>query len=105
MSVSTTQGENRVVLSQVTWATYAALLTETDRAGTRFTYDRGLLEIMAPSREHERIKTLLGRMIEMLTVPFLPIKEVERFLQQRRTTDETTLMRDFLAWVRTLPVR
>ena len=209
MSVAAAHAENRVVLSQITWATYEALLAETDRPGTRFTYDRGLLEIMTPSREHERIKSLLGRMIEMMTLelgipissggsttlkdelkergvepdecyyvaneakvrdrdefdpnldpppdlaievdissssinqlgiyaafgvqevwlynanrikiyqlqadgtyleaprslsfPFLPIEEVERFLQNRTAIDETTLMREFLAWVRTLP--
>ncbi len=42
-------------------------MTGTQCAGTRFTYDRGVLEIMSPSREHERVKRLLGRMVEMLT--------------------------------------
>ncbi|MEN6498840.1 MAG: Uma2 family endonuclease [Thermoguttaceae bacterium] len=206
MSVAAVQGENRVVLSNVTWATFQALLAETDRRGTRFTYDRGALEIMSPSREHERIKTLLGRMIETTTLewgipvssggsttlkselkqrgvepdecyyianeprirgreeidlatdpppdlavevdltsssldqlgiygalgvpevwlcdgavihvyqlqvdgtyarqsrsdsfPLLPLEPLERFLQRRNTTDETTLIREFHAWVR-----
>jgi len=60
--------ENRVVLTNVSWATFEALLADADRGGTRFTYDRGVLEIMSPSREHEHIKRMLGRMIETLTL-------------------------------------
>jgi Uma2 family endonuclease len=44
-----------------------ALLAETNRRGSRFTYDRGSLEIMSPSREHERIGRLIGRIIETYT--------------------------------------
>lgn len=32
--------------------------------------------------------------------PFLPLDEVERFLQRRDATDETTLIREFRDWVR-----
>jgi Uma2 family endonuclease len=67
MATAVTHGETRTVLRSVSWATYEALLAETDRAGTRLTYDRGVLEIMSPSREHERFKTLFGRMIETMT--------------------------------------
>lgn len=200
--------EQRTVLRGVSWQTYESLLAETDRAGTRLTYDRGLLEIMAPSREHERVGYLLGRLIEALTeelgiaisgggsttlreellergveadecyyianesrmrgkddfnpaidpppdlaieiditissidqlgiyaalgvpevwicdgekirmyelhegthlpasrspaFPFLPIEGLERFLAQRHSIDETTLVRTFREWVRTLP--
>lgn len=31
------------------------------------TYDRGVLEIMAPSRLHENVKRLIGRMVETFT--------------------------------------
>lgn len=208
MSVVSLQPENRVVLRNVSWATFEALLAETDRRGTRFTYDRGVLEIMSPSREHERIKSLIGRMIETMTLeldipissagsttlknplkergvepdecyyvaneervrgrddldlevdpppdlaievditsssvdqlgiyaalgvpevwlcdgaairvcqlqgdgtyakqprspsfPFLPLDEIERFLEQRNATDETTWIRQFRAWARNL---
>ena len=67
MSIATLPCENRVLLSGVAWSTYEALLADTQCSGTRFTYDRGYLEIMSPSREHERIKSLLGRMIEAMT--------------------------------------
>ncbi len=74
MTIGTRTAEGRVVLRGVSWATYEALLADTERAGTRLTYDRGDLEMMSPSREHERLKTLLGRMIEALTEEFgIPI--------------------------------
>jgi Uma2 family endonuclease len=67
MSTVASHAETRIVIDNVSWAAYDALVRGTDRAGTRFTYDRGVLEIMSPSREHERVKRLLGRMVEMLT--------------------------------------
>ena len=67
MAVGTLQGESRVVLTNVAWDVFERLASETGRAGTRFTYDRGVLEIMSPSREHERVKRRVGRMIETIT--------------------------------------
>jgi Uma2 family endonuclease len=63
----TFQGETRVVLRNVAWDVYERLTSEAGRAGTRFTYDGGVLEIMSPSREHERVKRRIGRMIEAMT--------------------------------------
>jgi len=34
--------------------------------------------------------------------PFLPLEEIERFLARRNDTDETTWIRSFRAWVKTL---
>jgi Uma2 family endonuclease len=68
MSVATLQAETRVLLSRVSWSTFEALLADNDCRGTRFTYDQGYLEIMSPSREHERIGRCLGRMIGILTM-------------------------------------
>ncbi|WP_242017785.1 MULTISPECIES: Uma2 family endonuclease [Cyanophyceae] len=38
-----------------------------EQRGIRLTYDRGLLEIMAPLAPHEGYKKLLGRFVETLT--------------------------------------
>lgn len=77
MSQVSSLAESRVVLTSISWATFEKLLAETDRRGTRFTYDRGVLEIMSPSREHERLKRMLGRMIEGLTEELnIPISSV-----------------------------
>jgi Uma2 family endonuclease len=67
MSVANLQAESRVLLSGISWATYESLLAETKNHGTHFTYDRGYLEMMSPSREHERLKRFIGRMIETMT--------------------------------------
>jgi Uma2 family endonuclease len=67
IATATLPSENRVLLSGVSWSTYEALLADTQTSGTKFTYDRGYLEIVPPSYEHERIKSLLGRMIEAAT--------------------------------------
>lgn len=57
-------GGTRIALRGVSFATYRALRSELDQAGdrTRLTFDRGTLEIMVLSYEHEGY--LLGRLIE-----------------------------------------
>lgn len=75
MSISVPQTENRVVLTNISWATFEALLADTDHRGSRFTYNRGVLEIMSPSSEHEWLGRLIGRMIEKFTEEMeIPIK-------------------------------
>ncbi len=67
MAIVPSEREARVVLRGVSWSTYEALLADVDAPGSRITYDRGDLEIMSPSDEHERFKRLIGRLIETLT--------------------------------------
>ncbi len=60
--------EEPVLLRNVRWATYRALLSDLgDHGGRRLTFDRGLLEIMSPSSTHERLKRIIGRFVEALT--------------------------------------
>ncbi len=48
--------EGRVTLHNVGWGTYERLVEEDlDRSAPRFFYDRGELEIVSPSFEHEQI--------------------------------------------------
>jgi Uma2 family endonuclease len=64
-SVQTRAGENRVVLSPVSWSLYRQILSELgDNRGTRLAYDNGRLEIMSPSRLHEDVKKIAARLIE-----------------------------------------
>ena len=59
--------EQRVVLQNVSWETYEHLLWDhVDASTPRFTFDRGVLEIMSPSSEHERYKQALSLLVEML---------------------------------------
>jgi len=53
-------------LSGISWQTYETLLKELEHRRLRLTYNRGNLEIMAPSPEHELGKEVLGRFVETL---------------------------------------
>lgn len=53
-------------LSGISWQTYETLLEELSDRRLRLTYNRGNLEIMAPSPEHELRKEVLGRFVETL---------------------------------------
>lgn len=57
----------RVLLRGVDWATYRKLLSIfAGRRNPRLTYDRGALEIMAPSMEHEDDADALGVFVNVL---------------------------------------
>lgn len=57
----------RVVLSNVSWETYERLLEDhLDSSAPRFTYDRGMLEIMSPSPEHESYNRNIALLVEIL---------------------------------------
>jgi Uma2 family endonuclease len=65
MSTVLPRTERRVVLHDVSWATFQSLAREA--RGGRLVYDRGRLEIMVPSFEHENAKGLIGRLVEVYT--------------------------------------
>jgi Uma2 family endonuclease len=57
--------DQRVVLSGVPWEHYETQLTlRGDRSAPRIAYLDGALEIMSPSKDHERIKSYIGRLVE-----------------------------------------
>jgi Uma2 family endonuclease len=59
--------EQRVLLDNITWDLYESLLAaHGDRSVPRFTYDRGQLEIMSPSAEHEQIKETVTLLVNMV---------------------------------------
>ena len=55
--------ETRTLVENVQWATYLALSSDRRGSVPRITFDRGLMELMSPKKEHEVIKTLIGRLI------------------------------------------
>lgn len=60
--------QQRFILYDVPWRTYERLLRVfSDRPGVRLTYDRGTLELMTLSYEHESSGYLLGRFVDTLT--------------------------------------
>lgn len=57
--------DQRVYLRGVTWDQYEALLAmRGESAVPRITYLRGVVELMSPSRPHERIKMMIARLVE-----------------------------------------
>src|SRR3954454_19090485 len=64
----TSEPEPRIVLRGVGWEGYERMLELVGDRPIRLTYDRGDLELMVPSHDHERYKSLLGRLIETLTL-------------------------------------
>ena len=58
---------DRLVLSGATWQTYERVLRAFDDRHLRVTFDRGSLEIMTLSHEHESYSYLLGRIVDTVT--------------------------------------
>jgi len=64
MLVKSTSGEQGIVLHNVSWETFEALLRDTgEHRISRFAYDCGTLEIMTPLFEHENPKIRFDRLI------------------------------------------
>jgi Uma2 family endonuclease len=66
MPSATLPSEQRLVLTGIPWTTYKRLLRLFDNRHLRITYDRGELEIMTLSPEHERLKCLLAYLLLVL---------------------------------------
>ncbi|MGH2617983.1 MAG: Uma2 family endonuclease [Thermomicrobiales bacterium] len=71
-TTATRPTEQQIVLHDVSWETYERLLIDhTDRSVPHFTYDRGKLEILAPSPEHEIIDRTLALLVELVAAEVL----------------------------------
>jgi Uma2 family endonuclease len=68
--------EQRLVLPGASWDTYTRFLRAcADRPAVRLTFDRGVLELMTLSHEHEHEARLLGRLVVAITEELgLPVK-------------------------------
>ncbi len=59
--------EQRIVLEKISWQQFETILAETGvERTTRFTFDRGRLEMMTPLDEHERCHKLIESLILVL---------------------------------------
>lgn len=59
--------EQRVVMRNVSWETYERLLEDhISCSAPRFTYDRGVLEVISPSPEHEWYNRLISDLAKLL---------------------------------------
>ena len=69
--------EERFIVSSVSWQEYEALLHQLgDSPWYRITYLEGTLEIMSPSRRHERNKSIIDSLLEtyfqVRRIPYFP---------------------------------
>ena len=61
------QATRKVILDNISWETYKRLIDERgERPKPRYAYDRGRLEIMLTSYEHENLKHIVATLIELL---------------------------------------
>jgi Uma2 family endonuclease len=59
--------DQRITLRNLSWETYRRLLSEHGEVSSpRFTFDRGVLEIMSPSAEHERHNLRIADLIGVI---------------------------------------
>ena len=64
METVNSPAEQRVVLHNIGWDTYERLLADHENnSAPRFTYDRGELEIMSPSPEHEKFNRRIAQLV------------------------------------------
>lgn len=62
------RADQRVILHNISWETYERLLDERgDSRVPRLAYDRGELEIMSPSSDHESVAYFSGLLVAALT--------------------------------------
>jgi Uma2 family endonuclease len=79
-TVAPTQSESRAVLYGVAWRTYIELRENPENDHLHMTYDRGTLEIMAPSPAHERYGSFIAIAVnawaEELEIPICNLGEM-----------------------------
>ncbi len=61
-------GEERLLLTGISWDFYVRFCDELEGRRVRLTYDRGNMEIMITKRPHEFYKTLLAKLVEQLVL-------------------------------------
>src|SRR5215210_793634 len=96
--------EQRLVLWDVGWKGYLALLDVVGDRRIRITYDRGNVELMTTSPLHEFSKTILARLIEILSYELdLDIRSGGSFTFKREDLDRG-LEPDECYWFRNEPL-
>jgi Uma2 family endonuclease len=73
-----------VVIHGISWRMYRKLRRMRENSNIRLTYDRGDLEIMSPSPEHEGVAELLGSLVTLWALEFnIPIRSCGRMTIRR----------------------
>jgi hypothetical protein len=89
--------EQRFLIRGVGWEGYETLLALLGDRPIRLTYDRGDVELVSPSQDHECFKTRLGRLVETLT---MELDELVDWLHRADEMGQTAWIRQFREWVR-----
>jgi Uma2 family endonuclease len=85
VETSRATGEERFLLTGISWDFYLRFCEELDGRRIRLTYDRGKLEIMITKRPHEFYKTLLAKLVEQLVLELnLPVSSGGSMTFQRK---------------------
>ena len=88
MSTAPAPAPERFLLHGITWATYQRILEEQGERPIRITYDRGELELMTLSFDHERRSQHLNRIVEELAIELrLPIASAGSITINREVLD------------------
>lgn len=67
MEVAKSPAEQRTLLRNASWETYERLIAEREERRTpRFFYDRGVLELMSPSGEHDMSSRLIALLVDIV---------------------------------------
>jgi len=67
MTTTLNPPEQRILLNNISWELYESLLTAHLASSVpRFTYDRGCLEIMSPSDEHEQLTRAFDQLVNIV---------------------------------------
>jgi Uma2 family endonuclease len=78
--------EDRVVLPRVSWETYDCLLADDEhRRVPRLTYDQGVLELVTPSKPHERDAATITRIVDIVAANLgIPVQSTGATTFRRR---------------------
>ncbi len=70
MTTAMISSDQVVVMRDVEWSVYEALVSSGRRRAERISYDHGVMEILSPSRLHETTGKWIGRMVELFLFEF-----------------------------------
>lgn len=85
--------EQRILMRNVRWPQYDALVADSDDRHVRISFDQGVMELLSPSHRHEFVGRLIGRLVEVFT----EVRDVEVRSAKSTTFRRADLERGFEA--------
>jgi Uma2 family endonuclease len=80
------EAAEHIVLYEVSWEAYEALLEAMGDRRLRHSYNEGVLEIMSPLKRHDRAKKLVARMLEAMALELdIDIQSIGSTTLRKRT--------------------